>query len=329
MSDEMIIDMNAFNFDDIIDYEDDNTPAAPRSPRVPRGSNDAGNDTGFDLGMLDGDEEFDEEFDGEYEDEEQDDAPRDLHSVISEVANEFDSIDDEFEFTIGGEKIAKRDIAEVVRTRAEMKEAYEGLSGYVNNLSETEMRINTYLQASMTETETRLRQVEQMLQRPEAMTPSEVQKALVAKRDLTARQSQLEANAAQIRGAEEERRQQLDIMKIRQTDATLKTSVPGYKGIQTMKEISTWAQKEGISEADIRASMSPAMMKMMMDAKLYREKVGGKKTIREAAAKRTNTAPKSAPAKQRSRVANATSNAKAYERAMKSGDAATAFLFVE
>ncbi|MGL5964498.1 MAG: hypothetical protein ACRCZ2_08940 [Fusobacteriaceae bacterium] len=311
-----------FNFMDIVEDDGPGRTAADLylDPEVDENADDGWDgekpewldDENFDLGEEEANEEEEENSFG---------------STLEEIASNFDTIDDDTEFTIHGETITKADIASVVRDRADLKEAREGIEAYVGNLGEVEMRISTYLQASMTETETRLRQVELMLERPETMTPTEVQKALVAQRDLRARQGQLEQNAAQVRGAEEERRQQLDLMKINQTNATLRASLPDYKGIQTLKEVATWAQKEGIPEADLRASMSPAMIRALMDAKLYREKVGGKKQIREAAAKRV--APKSVSAKPKSRGAiKESNNSRAYEKAMKAGDTSSAFNFL-
>lgn len=315
MDDEMILNMDSFDFSLI---EDDNVSNAPTKEVVEKEEADWLN------------EEYDEEESGdEFEDEEEFEEEEDNADSI-DLSSQFDEIDDEAEFNIGGETITKAEIADVVRTRAELKEAHEGISSYVNNLSEVEMRISTYLNASMTETETRLRQIDNMLQAPERLTPTEVQKALVAKRDLQARQTQLEANAAQVRAAEEERRQQLDLLKIRQTDSELKARVPGYRGIETLKEIAVWAQKEGIDESALRQSMSPALIKALMDAKTYREKVGGKKAIRENAQKRTS-APRSVSSKpkQRKVSTSSTSKSKAYDRAMNSGNTSAAFAFLE
>lgn len=263
----------------------------------------------------------DEVYDEDVEDEEVEEAEE------GHFSTDFDSIDDDVEFKIGGESITKAEIADVVKTRADLKEAHEGISSYVHNLSEVEMRISTYLNASMSETETRLRQVESMLEAPEKLTPSEVQKALIAKRDLMVRQNQLEDNARQIRAAEEERRQQLDLMKIRNTDAELKAKVPGYRGIETLKEVALWAQKEGIDEASLRQSMSPALIKALMDAKVYREKIGGKRVIREAASRKA--APKSVSSKPKPRTVGSVNKMKAFERASKAGDSAAMFSLLE
>lgn len=316
----MSLDMiSQFDFNDIVD---ENTSVSQTADAyLSEDKHDGGNDE-FD---------FEEEFGFDDEEGFEDDVEEDDNvgsSSLQEIAESFDSIDDDIEFTIHGEKVTKADIAEVVRTRADMKEAHEGLTAYVSNLSEVEMRVNTYLSASMTETETRLRQVEGMLDRPENMTPTELQRALIAKKDLMARQTQLEQNAQKIRSAEEERRQAIDLMKIRQTDATLKMSVPGYKGVQTLQEIASWAQKEGIDEAALRNGMSPALIKALMDAKSYREKVGGKKQIREAAQKRV--APRSTSSRQKSKSPTVSrgNTQKAYEKAMASGDSATAFAFL-
>lgn len=318
MEDNMI---REFNFMDIVD--DDTPTQESKAERYlqgdeydPAAEEDDDDWGGVEHEWAEGDEDDDVEEEGGF------------GSTLEEVASNFDTISDDVEFVIHGEKVTKADIASVVRDRADLKEAREGIEAYVGNLGEVEMRISSYLQASMTETETRLRQVEAMLERPESLTPSEVQKALVAQRDLRARQGQLEANASQVRAAEEERRGALDMMKINQTNAVLRTSVPGYKGMETLREVAIWAQAEGIDESALRGGMSPALIKALMDAKLYREKVGGKKQIREAAAKRT--APKSVSAKPKSRpsVIKESNKTRAYERAMASGDTSSAFNFL-
>lgn len=254
-----------------------------------------------------------------------------VNEVLNELANEFDEIDDNFQFTIQGEKVSKADLVEVVRTKNELKEAYQGISDYVANLSEVEMRVQTYLQASMTETETRLRQIEKMLDQPEKMTPTELQKAYIAQRDLRQRQAALEQNAQKVRAEEEQRRQSINMMKINQTDVQLRASVPGYQGMKTLREVAQWAQQNGLSEQSMLEAMSPEFVKILMDAKVYREKVSGKRGIAEKA---TARAPKSmsVKAKTTASVKSAMGHRKktaSFEKAMRDGDMSAAFNMLE
>lgn len=314
-----------FSFMDIVDEDTNTTEVNPTTKYLD--NDDAGYDDyeGEDDGM-----DFLRDEEDVVEDEVEEESSE-FGSTLEEVASNFDTIPEDVEFVIHGEKVSKRDIADIVHRTKELNEAYTGFSDYVSNLSEVEMRVQTYLSASMTETETRLRQIEQMLEHPEQLTGGELQKAYIAQRDLRKRQSQLEENASNVRRAEEERRQQIDIVKIRQTNAALNGVVPGYKGMNTLKELAGWAQEQGVNEQALRSAMSPEFVKLLMDAKMYREKVGGKRQVREAAQKRV-AAPaqrsiSSKPKAKKSAIGDA-QRQRGYDAAMKAGDSTAAFAFL-
>lgn len=316
MHDDMILNMDDFDFN-MIDADDssgvDEQAQRYLEPELP--------------------EEGDEEewgYSNEEESTEEVDEESGLAS-IDDLAQNFDTLPEDVAFTINGEAVSKKEIAEIVKTRSDLKEASEGLSDYVSNLSEVEMRVQSYLAASMSETETRLRQIEQMLNQPERMTPTELQKAYIAQRDLRARQTVLEQNAANVRDEEIQRRQAVNMMKINQTNAQLKASVPGWKGKDSLREVASWAQQQGLKEDSLVEAMSPEFIKILMDAKMYREKVSGKKAIVEkarakpAAQKSVSSKPKSSNLRgavgERQRAA-------AYDKAMKAGDSSAAFNFL-
>lgn len=319
--------IGGFDFNNIVDYDNTGEVVEPAEKYIPQDeAEDNFDDNPF---PFDNEEEMVEE--DSFEDEEE---VSEFGSTLEEVASNFDVIPEDVEFVIHGEKVSKKDIADIVHKSKELTEAYSGFTDYVSSLSEVELRVQTYLSASMTETETRLRQIEQMLEHPEQLTGGELQKAYIAQRDLRKRQTQLEENASNVRKAEEERRSQIDIIKIRQTNAALNGTVPGYKGINTLKELAGWAQQQGMDEQSLRASMSPEFIKVLMDAKLYREKIGGKRQAAERRPQKSAPAPSaqrslsSKPKAKRSAL-NDHQKHRAYDAAMKAGDATAAFAFIK
>lgn len=279
MDDSMLLDIENFDFN-MIDDGDDAASVVP--------------------GDADYEEVFDEDEssinDEEFIDDEQEAEEKEEVSLMS-FAENFSEIPDDLEFTIDGAKVTKADLTNTFKAKAEVEEAREGLNTYIKNLTATEAKVQDYIKLSVSETENRLKAVNNLLANPESMSPSDVQKALVAKRDLENRYRALETNIAGLRQAEAERKEQVSIAKIRQADVSLR-GTPGYAGMSTIREVATFAEANGISSEILMEGMSPGLIKLLMDAKTYRDKVGSSKDrIKSAAVKTKGTANRSVSSK--------------------------------
>lgn len=306
VNDDMILDMDAFDFasieDDAPSYEGYKEPSVNYDDID---SDDADDDV----------EEFDYE-DEDVEDTDADDA-EDLDesgiNSMKDFADNFETLPDDLEFKLGDESFSKADVVDTLRTRKELMETQEAMGSYISSLNEINSRINGYLKQSASETELKLIEVNQRLANPENMAASDVQRAVVLKRELEQRQKVLENNIIQAQKDEQEKREIVNVHKINSTDLALRGS-EGYKGIQTIGEIARWAQGEGIDPNALMDGMSPALVRALMDAKAYRER---KVASKERLANTVKSAPKSVKSDTKASAPKKTSKAGARQRAEK------------
>lgn len=323
-SNDMILDLDNFDFS-LIDSDD--SQVVDKEPEYDFNADD-------DVSVVEDEFVYDDEDsnDDDMDDDGGDDEPS--FTNVAEFAEKFEDIPDDVEFVIDGNKVTKADLAQSVRNKVELDEARNGLSTYIQNLSATEAKIQDYIKLSVSETENRLTAINQMLARPESLSPSDLQKAFVAKRDLEARYAALEQNVSGLRQAEAERKEQVAIAKIRQADVALR-GTPGYSGMNTIRDIAAFGESNGLSSELLMEGMSPSLIRLLMDAKMYREKVGGGKDRIKAAVSGKKQAPNARSVSSRSskKPAKGSSNYnRAKNEAMKkyaSGDASAIFDYLE
>lgn len=324
MNDDMIIDISNFDFS-MLDDGIDNTPETTPAPKASFIGDEEPDEDELDWDAEEVEDEDEEDFEDD-EDDEDFDNEEGINSLI-DFSSKFDDIPDDLEFNIGGQTVTKQFIAETVKTRNDIKEAETEMRSYINNLRDKEDAINTAIQMSVTEVEGRLEYVNSLLKDPESMTPTDLQKVLVSKAALEKRYTELDGNIKKIRAAEAERREQTNVIKIKQTDMAMRGE-PGWKGIESIREIANFAQERGVDSALLLEGMSPSLMKMMLNAKKFEEmQTTNKKRLRDS----VKAPVKSIPSKPKSR-ASATTKGRANKterrellRRMKAGESTSDF----
>lgn len=277
---------------------------------------------------LSWDVEDDVEEEGDVEDE-----SKSLASSVSELAENFSDLPDDLEFKVGDVAVTKKELAEVVAQREFISKSNKEFEDFTKNITEQNMQIESHLNMAMTEARIKYEHYTKLLQDADNLHASDVQKALRLQKEAAKRYNELEQHSKEYRRVEEQRQQEVDVMRIRRTDNELRGKLTGYRGInETLAPLMTWAQEQGIPQEGLMKAMSPALIQTLMDAKEYRDRVGGKKAAISAAASRGKPAPKSISSKSSNKtpVRQKSSNNKAsFEAAMRNNDMATAFKFLE
>lgn len=282
---DMFIDIDSFDFNSI-DSDIEVVPTkAPKPSTVVEETDDSDDDFEYDY------DEDEVEGGEEVEAEDEDDMSAD---TMQSFAENFADLPDELEFNFGDEKITKGEFVQAAKQRREINMVHEEMSGYIKSLSDNETRIQGYLAASMSETEARLMAVNEKLANPDELAPSDLKKYYTAKRDLEARHRELENNMAKVREEEIARKEQINVIKIRQTDIALR-GTPGYAGMDTIRELALFAEQSGLSSEMMLEGMSPELIKLLMDAKKFRSGKAARDAKLSAASK--GKAPQSVASK--------------------------------
>lgn len=276
----------------------------------------------------DSDEEYEYEDEDEFEDEEEDDelASEDKLTSFQDFAEQFDDLPDDLTFKMGDASFTKADIVSTVKAKAEVDEAHEAFTSFIENLNNINQRQEMYVRGSMSETEMKLAEIEEVLANPGNVAPSKLQAMLEAKHAYEQRHKVLEQNLVKVIEDNKIRKDAANVAKIRQTDLMMR-GTPGYAGMSTLQELAQWAQKEGISGDAVVEGMAPALIKILMDAKKYREDtVSRKERVKKAVSTPTSVSSKKkavAP-----KVRDTAAKARAV-KALEKGDLSSAFEFIE
>lgn len=238
-------------------------------------------------------EEFEDEDYEEQEDEEDDElASEDKINSIKEFAEQFEDLPDDLTFKLGDAAFTKADLVKTIKAKEEVDEAHEAFTSFVENLNVINQRQELYVRGSMSETEMKLAEINQALANPATIAPSKLQALLEAKNSYEQRHAALEQNLMKVMEDNKARKDASNLGKIRQTDLMMR-GTPGYTGINTIRDLAQWAQKEGINGDAIVEGMSPQFIQILMDAKKFREEAAGRKErIKKAVASPTSVTSK-------------------------------------
>lgn len=291
---DMIIDIDNFDFSQIDDVKEEVVEVKTTHDLW---SDDADEDS-YD---LDNEEEVEEE-DGEG------DEPS--FTDLNSFAKSFDDIPDDIEFTVGGQAFTKADIAETISRKTEMDNSYRELETYVSNLNASEQVIQEKLNLSMSETETKLRYYNNILARPENLSPQDLRQAYINKQELEKRHASLEQNVAEVRAANAARKDAVNIQRVKSTNIAMR-GVEGWKGVETIRDLAGFAQTQGMSPDLVMEGMSPGLMKMLMNAKKYEETLGANKKRVQNAVKKGGNSPRSVSSKPTTKKASTSDRARA------------------
>ncbi|MGL4358719.1 MAG: hypothetical protein ACRCSY_08525 [Cetobacterium sp.] len=314
MNNDMFIDPDTFDFSLLME---DETPS--NDPVQEEETNEFYDDS------YEENEEYEESGDEESGDTEEDKFEKDIS--LQTFSENFDDIPDDLEFKIGGEVITKQFIAETVKTRNDIAQAEEELRTYINNTKQREEDISFNLSIATTEVEGRLKHVNNLLSDPESLTPQDLQKAYIAKSQLEKRYSELSSAVIKIREAEAATREQNNVMKIKQTDMSMRGE-KDWRGIDSIRELAGYAQEIGLSQDLVLEGMSPALMKVLMNARRWESQQNTNKARIKESIK--SQAPRSISTKKKPREVSQTKMSEStrrreYEKAMKAGDSAKMF----
>ena len=277
MHDDMVFDTDTFDFADI-----------------DHGGSDKGYPTPFDFSDIADDNVVDpaeaklNELENEDYEDFDDEEPS--FSNLTSFAESFDDIPDDIEFKVGGVSLSKADIASAIARSEEVKNTYSELEKYVSNLNSNEQFIQDKLNFSMSETETKLRHYNNLLSRPDRLSPTELRDVYLHKQELEKRYSTIEQDIVAVRNAHNARRDEVNVQRVKQTNVAMR-GTDGWKGLETIRELADFAKSQGVSPDVVMEGMSPGMMKMLMNAKRYEETVNGSKKRVQNAVK--GSAPRS------------------------------------
>lgn len=288
MHDDMVLDMDTFDFS-TIDGGDDKGSNAIREFDFNDINDEDDLNTGFDL----------DEAEAEFEDEE-DEGPS--FSNLSSFAEQFDDIPDDIEFKVGGVSMSKADIASAIARSEEVNNTYSELEKYVSNLNANEAFIQDKLNFSMSETETKLRHYNNLLSRPDRLSASELREVYMHKQELEKRYSTIEQDIVAVRNAHNARRDEVNVQRVKQTNVAMR-GTDGWKGLETIRELASFAESNGMSADTVMEGMSPGLMKMLLNAKRYEETVSGSKRRVQNAVK--GNAPRSVSSKPKAKSPSA------------------------
>lgn len=293
MQDDMILDMDTFDFNDILnsDFEEKgNVPTELNFEDI----NDYAEDE-EDHGLDELEEEVEEEGNS--------------FSNLSSFAESFDDIPDDIEFKVNGVAMSKADIAAAITKREEVDNSYTELEKYVANLNANEAFVQDKLNLSMSETETKLRHYNNLLSRPDKMSAHELREVYMHKSELEKRYATLEQDIVAVRNAHNARRDEVNVQRVKSTNVAMR-GTEGWKGLETIRELASFAKDNGISPDVVMEGMSPGMMKMLLDAKKYQETISGsKKRVKDVV--RGSNAPRSVSSKSKAKSPSAGLNQKA------------------
>lgn len=217
-----------------------------------------------------------------------------------EVADAFNDLAEDYEFTIDGATVTKGDLVDTIKSREQIKEAQASLLNYMQVVNAKTASMESIVETSITESELKLQEINRILANPTSVDPVHLQRVLQAKNDTEKRVTMLRDNAAKLQQEKEHQMEELNKSRIYQTDMALK-GVAGYTGMDSLREVCQWAQGQGIDGNAVIAGMSPGLIKVLMDAKRYQEvrsqKASKIKPVVKQAPTSTTTKPKSTTVK--------------------------------
>lgn len=287
MQDDMILDMHSFDFNTIVDYDDDNATNTPRSPRVSRGGNDADLDGGFDMDMIEDEDGFDEEFDDEaFDDEDEDDG---LGSEFSptELASRFSDIPDDIELMVGDIKATKADLVNHIRDIDDFKVRKGQLDGYFGTFEQIDTQMNSQFIKNYTETEMKLNSFKQKLNNPQLM---DSERGMIY-RDI----EKLENNKRLINNEVEQyqrartmRDEQAEQVRLNETNTEMSNRYGRDWATKMAPAITQYVVDSGLASPEIRKALSPALLEMVIKAQKYDNLAkGSKEKVKEASKGKT------------------------------------------
>lgn len=262
-----------------------------------------------------------------YDEEEEVEAEEDA-SDLTTVSGDLNVLNDDFEFTIGEEKLTKADLIAKVQASGEAQKKKEELEGYFNNFKQIDEQMNHAFIASATENDIKLTNVQNKLRDPN-ITDADRGRLYGELQKLEGNKRVLDERVQTFFAAKEMREQQAELVKLTQTNAAM-TEKYGQQWVDTMAPaITQYINESGIASPEMRKAVSPAMLEVLLKAMKYdKMEKGGKEKVKAAVTKKPAPA-RSTVSKAQGRGNTMSKREMEYRRAMKSGDMTALFQFIK
>lgn len=264
----------------------------------------------------------DEDGEGEAPAEE---ADRDLVSI----GGNLDILEDDFEFTIGEEKLSKADLIAKVQASGEAVRKKEELDGYFKNFKNIDDQMNHQFVASATENDIKLNNVRNKLRDPN-IGDSDRGRLYGELTKLEGNKKVLDERVQTFFAAREMREQQAELVKLTQTNAVMSEKY-GNQWTDTMAPaITKYINESGIASPEMRKAVSPALLEVLVKAmKFDNLDKGGRAKVKAAATNRKPAAPRSTASKAPGTRNTMSKNEMEYRRAVKENDMSTLFKYLK
>lgn len=277
MKDDMIMDMDTFDFNSIVDYNDIDDTDAPR----------VSDDEDFDVDVVDEDFE-DEDFDDEDLDDEDDGIASELSPA--ELAAKFSDIPDDVELMIGDVKATKADLVNHIKEIDDFKVRKGQLDGYFGTFEQIDTQMNSQFIKNYTETEMKLNSFKQKLNNPQLM---DSERGMIY-RDI----EKLENNKRLINNEVEQyqrartlRDEQAEQVRLNETNTEMSKRYGRDWATKMAPAITNYVVESGLASPEIRKALSPALLEMVIKAQKYDNLAkGSKEKVKAKAAGSVKTA---------------------------------------
>lgn len=276
----MVLDMDAFDFNDISDDEG-NFPEELR-------------DSTYEEEAEPDEENFDDMEDDEFEDE--------ASVNVAEALSKLDSLADDFELSFGETKVAKGELVKMINDRETINKTREAIDVFAGRLSQKEDILNLSFEVAKTETDKQLENIYAMLNHPDKWnTATDVAQLQRTRVMLEARKSELDVKKGEAQAAIAEQKQQASVFRLQKV-------VQEMGGNGPLNEAAKFAESKGIDMEVLINGASPALVLALQNAAKYEALVSKNKAKLEAAAAEKKA--RSTPVKGRAVPKNSPSTAK-------------------
>lgn len=264
-------------------------------------------------------------------DEEVSEDDEDISSkeAVTMLDGDLSSLDDEFEFTIGEEKLTKVELMERLNTVHVAKEKSEKLDTYFQNFKQIDEQMNHAFVASATENDLKLNHIRSKLRDP-SITDSQRGQLYNEMSKLEGNKKVLDERVQGFFAAKEMREQQAEMVRLSQTNNVMSEKY-GAKWVDNMAPaVTSYINESGIASPEMRKAISPAMIEVLIKAMKYdkMEKNGKEKVKAAVTRKPATSAPRSTASSSASGKKMTRSDA-AYRKAVREGDNAALFNFIK
>lgn len=249
--------------------------------------------------------------------------------VIESVGGDLALLDDDFELSIGEEKITKAELMGRLNTVNEFKEKNEQFSTYFQNFQNIDRQMDAVFVASATENDIKLTNIKNKLSQP-GITDTQRGQLYGEMNKLENNKRVLDERVQSFFAARELRDQQAELVRLTQTNNEM-TGKYGAKWVDNMAPaVTQYINNSGIASAEMRKALSPALIEVLIKAmKFDKQAKGVEERINSTVKRKAPAVTKSVGSTSNSRGKKVTKSEATMRRAQREGDHATLFQFIK